>query len=71
MADAHYTSVITREYTNYSGQATDIAYDAVWDKTSTSFKCWEKWTNSISLNWQVSGKSASSPVQQNIRCIRF
>lgn len=58
MADAHYTSVITREYTNYSGTGTDIAYDAVWAKTSTNFKCWEKWTGSIALNWQVSGMAA-------------
>lgn len=59
MADNHYSSVITREYTTYGGTTTDYAYDAVWAKTATGFNCWEKWTGSIALNWHVSGMAAS------------
>lgn len=58
MRDVYYNPVISRSCdTNPGGTGINTQWNSSWEKTTTNFKCWEKWGVSTSFSWKVEGKA--------------
>jgi hypothetical protein len=56
MRDVYYNPVISRSSDTNPGQGyINLQWNSSWEKTTTEFKCWEKWGGTASFSWEVKG----------------